>query len=92
MPHDQDGHNGITILIPKNRKSYDLETLPKASVDRALQSLFNHDPRMILTYCMARSAEVGYPRSQVSVYRTIRPLVCYTIMTNLCDPEVKVMD
>ena len=30
---------------------------------------------MTLTYFMARSAEVAYPRSQVSVYRTIGPLV-----------------
>ena len=35
----------------------------------------NHDPGMTLTYFMARSAEVSYPRSQVSVYRTIGPLV-----------------
>ena len=41
----------------------------------ALQSLYNHDPQMTLTYFMARSAEVAYPRSQVSVYRTIGPLV-----------------
>ena len=33
----------------------------------------NHDPGMTLTYFMARSAEVAYPRSQVSVYRTIGP-------------------
>ena len=35
----------------------------------------NHDLGMTLTYFMARSAEVAYPRSQVSVYRTIGPLV-----------------
>ena len=35
----------------------------------------NHDPGMTLTYFMARLAEVAYPRSQVSVYRTIGPLV-----------------
>ena len=35
----------------------------------------NHDPGMTLTYFMARSAEVAYPRSQVSLYRTICPLV-----------------
>ena len=35
----------------------------------------NHDPGMTLTYFMARSAEFAYPRSQVSVYRTIGPLV-----------------
>ena len=35
----------------------------------------NHEPGMTLTYFMARSAEVAYPRSQVSVYRTIGPLV-----------------
>ena len=39
----------------------------------------NHDPGMTLTYCMARSAEVAYPRSQVSVYRTIGPLVHYYV-------------
>ena len=54
---------------------YDFETLPEASVNGALQSLYNHDPRMTLTYFMARSAEVAYPRSQVSVYKTIGPLV-----------------
>ena len=47
----------------------------QAPVNGALQSLYNHDPRMTLTYLMARSAEVAYPRSQVSVYRTIGPLV-----------------
>ena len=41
----------------------DLETLPEASINGALQSLYNHDPRMTLTYLMARSAEVAYPRS-----------------------------
>ena len=30
---------------------------------------------MTITYFMARSAEVTYPRSQMSVYRTIGPLV-----------------
>ena len=30
---------------------------------------------MTLTYFMARSAEVAYPRSQVSIYRSIGPLV-----------------
>ena len=34
-----------------------------------------YDPGMTLTYFMARSAEVAYPRSQVSVNRTIGPLV-----------------
>ena len=51
------------------------ETLPEASVNGALQSLYNHDLRMTFTYFMARSAEVAYLRSQVSVYRTIGPLV-----------------
>ena len=37
----------------------------------------NHDPGMTLAYFMARSAEVAYPGSQVSVYRTIGPLVVY---------------
>ena len=37
----------------------------------------NHDPGMTLTYFMARSAEVACPRSQVSVYRTIGPLVYF---------------
>ena len=62
-------------LILKNRKTYDFETLPEASVNGALQSLYNHDPQMTLTYFMARSANVAYPRIQVSVYRTIGPLV-----------------
>ena len=62
-------------LILQNRKNYDFETLPEASVIGALQSLNNHDPRLTLTYLMARSAEIAYPRSQVSVYRTIGPLV-----------------
>ena len=35
----------------------------------------NHDPGMTLIHFMARSTEVTYPRSQVSVYRTIGPLV-----------------
>ena len=61
-------------LILQNRKTYDFETLPEASVNRALQSLYNHDPQMTLTYFMASSAEVAYPRSQVSVYRNIGPL------------------
>ena len=51
------------------------ESLPEASVNGALQSLYNHAPWMTLTYFMARSAEVAHPRSQVSIYRTIGPLV-----------------
>ena len=35
----------------------------------------NHDPGMTLTYFMSRSTLVAYARSQVSVYRTIGPLV-----------------
>ena len=35
----------------------------------------NHDPGMTLTYFMARSTLVAYPRSQVSVYMTVGPLV-----------------
>ena len=35
----------------------------------------NHDPGMTLIHFMARSTEVSYPRSLVSVYRTIGPLV-----------------
>ena len=38
----------------------------------------NHDLRMTLTYLIARSTWVAYPRSQVSVYRTITPLVWLT--------------
>ena len=56
-------------------ETYDFETLPEASVNGALQSLYNHDPRMTLIYFMARSAEVAYSRSQVSVYKAISPLV-----------------
>ena len=37
--------------------------------------LKNHDPGMTLTYFMSRSTLVAYARSQVSVYRTIGPLV-----------------
>ena len=62
-------------------KSYDFETLPEASVNGTLQNLYNHDPRMTLTYFfMTRSAEVAYPRSQVSIYRTIGPLVFSQIL------------
>ena len=61
--------------ILQNWKTYDFETLPEASVNGALQSLYNHDLQMTFTYLMARSAEVAYPRSQVSIYRTIGPLV-----------------
>ena len=35
----------INLIIP-NRKTYDFETLRETSVNRALQSLYNHDPRM----------------------------------------------
>ena len=62
-------------LILQNQNTYDFETLPEASENEALQSLYNHDPRMTLTYFMERSAEVTYSRFQVSVYRTIGPLV-----------------
>ena len=41
----------------------------------------NHDPGMTLTYFMARSAKVAYPRSQVSVYRTIGLLVIFLHFT-----------
>ena len=44
----------------------------------------NHDTGMTFTYYTARSTKVAYPRSQVSVYRTIGPLVIYIthIITN----------
>ena len=58
-------------LIVQNQKTYDFETLSEASVKVCI----NHDPGMTLTYFMARSAEVAYCISQVSVYRTIGPLV-----------------
>ena len=45
----------------------------------ALQSMYNHDPWVTLTYFMARSTEVAYPRSHVGVYRTIGPLVAIYI-------------
>ena len=32
-------------LILQNRKTYDFESLPEASVNGALQSLFDNDPR-----------------------------------------------
>ena len=69
--------NNKTLInhILQNWKTHNLETLPEVSVKAALQSLYNLDPQMTLTYLMARSAEVAYPRSQVSVYRTIGPLV-----------------
>ena len=41
----------------------------------ALQVCINRDPGMTLTYFMARSAEVAYCISKVSVYRTIGSLV-----------------
>ena len=37
-------------LILQNQKTYDFETLPEASVNGALQSLYNHDAQMTLTY------------------------------------------
>ena len=44
-----------------------LKLLPEASINGALQSLYHHEPRMTLTYFMARSAEVAYPQAQVSI-------------------------
>ena len=35
------------------------------------KNYINHDPGLTLTHFMARSTYVTYPRSQVSVYRTI---------------------
>ena len=49
----------------------------KHQVEELYKVYINHDPGMTLTYFMARSAEVAYPRSQVSVYRTIGPLVSF---------------
>ena len=51
-------------LILQNQKTYYFETLPEASEYGALQSLYNHDPRMTLTYFKERSAEVAYSRFQ----------------------------
>ena len=67
----------MAVNIKNIYKSYGFETLPEASVNGVLQSLYNHDPQLTLTYFMARSAEVAYPRHQVSVYRTIGPLVLF---------------
>ena len=43
-------------LMFQNQKAYDFETLSETSVNGALQSLYNHDRQMTLTYFMARSA------------------------------------
>ena len=50
----------------------------------------NNDPGMTLTHLMARSTYVAYPRSQVSVYRTIGPLVhmTYSPERHFCLTEV----
>ena len=47
----------------------------KHQVEELYKVYINYDPGLTLTYFMARSAEVAYPRSQVSIYRTIGPLV-----------------
>ena len=44
----------------------------------------NHDPGMTLTYFMARLTYVAYPRSKVSVYRTIGPLVLILLQNIDC--------
>ena len=44
----------------------------------------NHDPGMTLTYFTAKSTLVAYPRSQVSVYRTIGPQVLKSHQTLNC--------
>ena len=43
-------------FILQNRKTYDFETMPEASVNGALQSLCNHDPQDDLDLFMVRSA------------------------------------
>ena len=42
-------------LLLQNQKSYDLETLHVASGAQALQSLYNDDPGLTMTYFTARS-------------------------------------
>ena len=49
----------LKFCLTQNRKTYDFETLPEASVTGALQSVYNYDPRLNLTYFMARSAEIS---------------------------------
>ena len=44
-----------------DQKTYNFETSPEASVNGALQSLFNHDPRMTLTYFMASQLRSHIP-------------------------------
>ena len=55
----------------------------------------NHDPGVTLTYFMARSAYSAYPRSQVSIYRTIGPLVIDLVAKHkpgkLCCPTAALM-
>ena len=59
----------------QNRKTCDFETLPEASVNGALQSLYKSRPRDDLDLFYGKVSLGRISRSQVSVYRAIGPLV-----------------
>ena len=50
----------VKNLLLQNQKSYDLETWHVAFGTQALQSLYNDDPGLTLTYFTARSNLVPY--------------------------------
>ena len=75
------GHMTKMVSMPiygknllQNQKSYDLSIWHVALGTQALQSYINDDPGLTLTYFNSVCTD-SRPRYQVSVYRTIGPLV-----------------
>ena len=58
-------------LLLRNQKSYDLETWHLALGSQALQSLYNDDPGLTLTYFMARSNWVACTFEWENCYKVI---------------------
>ena len=65
------------IFYSRTRRPMFLKLGMKHQGEELYKVYKSHDPRLTFTYFMARSVEVAYPRSQVSVYRTIGPLVYF---------------
>ena len=73
-------------LLLQNQKSYGLETWRVALGTQALQIYINDDPGLTLTYftCFCTYSR---PRNQVSIYRTIGPLLLPLVWYGVAESE-----
>ena len=77
------------IFLSRTRRPMFLKLGMKHQGEELYKVYINHNPGMTLANFMARSAEDAYPRSQVSVYRTIDPLVLIYVFCGHLDNMTK---